>query len=258
MRFRPCIDLHEGKVKQIVGSTLKDLEGVGPKENFVSERPPRYYARLFKEDGLRGGHVIMLGPGNEDAAEEALRAWPGGLQIGGGINDENAALWLDKGAEAVIVTSFCFKDGHFIEERVRRLIKKIGKDRLVLDISCRQRGDGHYYVVTDRWQRFTELRVNQETLEFLGGMCKEFLVHGVDVEGKCGGIEERLIEILGKYSPIPTTYAGGIRSMEDIDTISRLGRNRIDFTVGSALDIFGGKHLKYKEVVRVTREQYGG
>ncbi len=256
MRFRPCIDLHEGKVKQIVGSTLRDLEGVGPEENFVSERPPSYYAELFKKDGLRGGHVIMLGPGNEEAAEEALRAWPGGLQIGGGITDENAALWLDRGADAVIVTSFCFKDGRFIEERVKRLIKKIGRDGLVLDLSCRRREDGHYYVVTDRWQRFTELRVDQETLEFLGGMCREFLVHGVDVEGKCAGVEEDLIEILGKYSPIPTTYAGGIRSMEDLETISRLGRNRIDFTVGSALDIFGGRFLRYEEVVRVTRDRY--
>ncbi len=256
MRFRPCIDLHEGKVKQIVGSTLRDLEGVGPEENFVSERSPSYYAELFKKDGLRGGHVIMLGPGNEEAAEEALRAWPGGLQIGGGITDENAALWLDRGADAVIVTSFCFKDGRFIEERVKRLIKGIGREGLVLDLSCRRREDGHYYVVTDRWQRFTELRVDKDTLEFLGGMCREFLVHGVDVEGKCAGVEEDLIEILGKYSPIPTTYAGGIRSMEDLETISRLGKNRIDFTVGSALDIFGGRFLRYEEVVQVTRDRY--
>lgn len=250
MRFRPCIDLHEGKVKQIIGSTLRDCEGVGPRENFVSEKPPSYYAELFKRDGLRGGHVIMLGPGNEASALEALSAWPGGMQIGGGITDENAGFWLDAGAEAVIVTSFCFSNGRFYEENLNKLISAIGKERLVLDLSCRRREDGNYYVVTDRWQRFTELKVDAKTLEYLGGFCLEFLVHGVDVEGKCAGIERELVEILGKYSPIPTTYAGGIRSLKDIQEIEEIGRGRIDFTVGSALDIFGGRFLKYHDLVR--------
>ncbi|OCC15838.1 Phosphoribosylformimino-5-aminoimidazole carboxamide ribotide isomerase [Dissulfuribacter thermophilus] len=250
MRFRPCIDLHEGKVKQIIGSTLRDSEGIGPRENFVSEKPPSYYAELFKRDGLRGGHVIMLGPGNEASALEALSAWPGGMQIGGGITDGNASYWLDAGAEAVIVTSFCFSNGKFHEENLKKLISGIGKERLVLDLSCRKREDGNYYVVTDRWQRFTELKVDAKTLEYLGGFCLEFLVHGVDVEGKCAGIERELVEILGKYSPIPTTYAGGIRSIKDIQEIEEIGRGRIDFTVGSALDIFGGKFLKYHDLVR--------
>ena len=250
MRFRPCIDLHEGRVKQIVGSTLKDDAQDALRENFVSDRPPSYYARLFRKDGLTGGHVIMLGPGNEEAAKEALSAWPGGLQIGGGITPDNASYWLDQGAQAVIVTSFCFSGGRFHEERLKALTKAIGKNRLVLDLSCRRADNSIYYVVTDRWQRFTNLPVNQDTLSRLSRWCLEFLVHGVDVEGRCAGIEEELVEILGSSSPIPVTYAGGIHSMEDIETIGRLGKGRLDFTVGSALNIFGGRLLSYEEIVR--------
>ena len=250
MRFRPCIDLHEGRVKQIVGATLSD-SGEGLQENFVSERPPAWFARLYREDGLTGGHVIMLGPGNEAAAAEALAAWPGGMQVGGGITADNARAWLDRGAAAVIVTSYVFREGRIERERLARLTAAVGRERLVLDLSCRRRGKD-YYIVTDRWQRFTEVRVEPETLEELSRHCAEFLVHAADVEGRCAGVAEDLAAMLGSHSPIPVTYAGGIGSMADIDLIEEAGRGRVDFTVGSALDIFGGR-LAYREVVERSR-----
>ena len=249
MRFRPCIDLHEGKVKQIVGGTLSDTGA--PAVNFVSDRSPAWYARRYREDGLQGGHVIMLGPGNEAAAREALAAWPGGLQVGGGITPANAAEWLDAGASHVIVTSFIFREGRLDEERLRALVRAVGRERLVLDLSCRKR-DGAYYVVTDRWQTFTETRVDAETLERLAGSCSEFLVHGVDVEGLRQGVDEELVALLAEASPIPCTYAGGVRSMEDLARIREAGKGRLDVTVGSALDLFGGD-LPYREVVAFCR-----
>ncbi len=245
MRFRPCIDLHGGKVKQIIGSTLRDKDKNGLIENFVSSMPPSYYANIFKKDNLVGGHVIMLGPNNKDAAIEAISAWPDGLQVGGGITAENASFWIEKGAMAVIVTSFCFKYGKFYEDNLKRLIDVVGRERLVLDLSCRKGADGRYYVVTDRWQNFTEMAVSEDTLNYLGDYCCEFLVHGVDVEGKCMGIEDDLVKLLGASSPIPATYAGGIQGLEDIEKIKEFGCGRIDFTVGSALDIFGGNLLRY-------------
>ncbi len=247
MKFRPCIDLHNGVVKQIVGSTLED-DKTTLKENFVADKPPSYFANLFKKDQLYGGHLIMLGPGNEAAAKEALAAWPGGLQVGGGITAENSSYWIDQGACAVIVTSYVFKDGKIHMERLNRLVETVGKDRLVLDLSCRKKGN-KYYIVTDRWQKFTDVEVNEQTLEHLSKYCFEFLVHGVDVEGKCQGVEEELVALLGRYSPIPTTYAGGIRSFDDIRLIGELGENRLDFTVGSALDIFGGSAMRYQDLV---------
>ncbi len=253
MRFRPCIDLHQGKVKQIVGSTLRD-GGEGPKENFVAEHPPSFFASMFKKDGLRGGHVIMLGPGNEAAAKEALGAWPGGLQVGGGINRENALAWIEAGADAVIVTSYVFESGQVRMDRLRSLADTVGTQRLVLDLSCRRR-EGRYYIVTDRWQRFTEVELGPRSLEFFGGFCKEFLVHGVDVEGKCAGIEEELVAMLARYSPVPSTYAGGVSSMEDILLIESVGEKRVDYTVGSALDIFGGRGLKYRKLVEFNRSR---
>jgi phosphoribosylformimino-5-aminoimidazole carboxamide ribotide isomerase len=251
--FRPCIDLHEGRVKQIVGGTLSDAPSA-LRTNFVSDRPSAYYAELYRRDGLAGGHVIMLGPGNEAAALEALRAYPGGLHVGGGIHLENAASYLKEGASHVIVTSWVFRDGRLDEERLTGLVRAIGKERLVLDLSCRRKGPD-YFVVTDRWQKFTELAIRAETLEKLAASCAEFLVHAVDVEGLCRGIDGELVELLGRYSPIPVTYAGGASSLRDLEEVTRLGRGRVDLTIGSALDIFGGAGVRYADVVEFNRRQ---
>jgi phosphoribosylformimino-5-aminoimidazole carboxamide ribotide isomerase len=250
MKFRPCIDLHNGVVKQIVGSTLSDQDSQGPVTNFTSEKPPEWYALKYKEDNLTGGHVIQLGKGNESAAKAALAVWPGGMQIGGGITIDNAAIWLDRGASAVIVTSWVFHGGIINIDRLEKLVKSIGKEHLVLDLSCRKK-ENAYMIVTDRWQTFTRERVNQELLDRLSNYCSEFLIHAVDVEGKCSGIEIELVKLLGAWDKIPLTYAGGIHSMEDIKLIEDLGKGHIDFTVGSALDIFGGKDLVYRELARL-------
>src|SRR5215204_109780 len=241
--FRPCIDLHQGKVKQIVGGTLAD-NPQHVRTNFVSDRPATWYAELYKRDGLRGGHVIMLGPGNEAPARDALGIYPGGLQVGGGITDDNATNWLENGASHVIVTSWIFRDGALDWTRLEALLKRVGRERLVLDLSCRRRGDD-YMVVTDRWQKFTDLAVNRQTLENLAGYCAEFLVHAVDVEGLCSGIDGQLVSKLGEWSPIPATYAGGAKSIHDLEEVNLLGGGKIDLTIGSALDIFGGTGVKY-------------
>jgi phosphoribosylformimino-5-aminoimidazole carboxamide ribotide isomerase len=246
MKFRPCIDLHDGKVKQIVGSTLDDRNPQQVEVNFEADASPAWYAELYRRDNLTGGHVIMLGPGNDAAAREALAAYPGGMQIGGGINIDNAACWLECGADKVIATSWVFVDGRLHTERLQQLIKKIGRDKLVLDLSCRRR-DGKYYIVTDRWQRFTSLEVNRETLAALSSSCAEFLIHAVDVEGMQSGVDRELLEIMAAHCEIPATYAGGIRSFDDIAVIETAGSGRIDFTVGSALDIFGGS-LPYRDL----------
>ena len=245
--FRPCIDLHEGKVKQIVGGTL----GAGPgrlQTNFVSDRPAAWYAELYRRDGLKGGHVIMLGPGNDAEARAALRAYPGGLQVGGGVNLGNARSWLEAGASHVIVTSWVFRGGQVDWERLEQLVEAVGKSRLVLDLSCRRRGEG-YFVVTDRWQKFTDLAISRESLEKLSAWCAEFLIHAVDVEGQCRGIDQELVSNLGWWSPIPTTYAGGASSLGDLETVTRIGQGRIDLTIGSALDIFGGSGVRYQDAV---------
>jgi len=250
--FRPCIDLHEGKVKQIVGGTLaSDAEGL--RTNFVSDRPAAWYAELYKRDGLLGGHVILLGPGNEGQALSALRAYPGGLQLGGGVSAENARSWLDAGASHVIVTSWVFREGKVDWQRLAEIVRLVGKERLVLDLSCRRRGTD-YVVVTDRWQRFTEISLNPESLQTFAKSCAEFLVHAVDVEGLCRGIDNELVSKLGEWSPIPATYAGGASSLGDLEEVTRLGRGRIHLTIGSALDIFGGAGVKYKELVALNRK----
>jgi phosphoribosylformimino-5-aminoimidazole carboxamide ribotide isomerase len=251
--FRPCIDLHEGKVKQIVGGTLSDALGQ-LRTNFISDRPASWFAELYRRDGLKGGHVIMLGSDNDDAARSALAAFPGGMHVGGGINVENARAWLEAGASHVIVTSWVFREGHMDEQRLRELVKTIGKDRLVLDLSCRRREDD-YFVVTDRWQKFTDLKITRETLQALAASCAEFLVHAVDVEGLCRGVDGELVSRLGNWSPIPTTYAGGANSLADLETVTRLGQGRVDLTIGSALDIFGGTGVRYEDVVAFNRRQ---
>ena len=249
--FRPSIDLHEGKVKQIVGGTLGEA---GLRTNFVSDKSAAAFAELYRRDALFGGHVIMLGPGNDTAARGALAAFPGGLHIGGGINAANARQWLDAGASQVIVTSWVFREGHVDWTRLEELVKLIGKDKLVLDLSCRRR-DGKYFVVTDRWQKFTDLEVDAATLQKFSGHCAEFLIHAVDVEGLCHGIDRELVTRLGQWTPIPMTYAGGASTLADLETVTRLGNGKVDLTIGSALDIFGGTGVKYADCVAFNNRQ---
>jgi phosphoribosylformimino-5-aminoimidazole carboxamide ribotide isomerase len=253
--FRPCIDLHEGKVKQIVGGSLThDPQTL--RTNFVSDQSSGWFARLFKSDGLGGGHVIMLGPGNEAAAREALGAFPGGLQVGGGINAGNAADFLEAGASHVIVTSWIFREGRLDRERLGQMVAAIGKSRLVLDLSCRRK-DGRHFVVTDRWQKFTELEIGPESLSELAQSCAEFLVHAADVEGLRQGMDLELIDKLGQWSPLPTTYAGGAKSLQDLEDTWRRSGGKIDLTIGSALDIFGGTGVRYAEAVEFNRRHAG-
>lgn len=249
--FRPCIDLHEGKVKQLVGGTLSD-DSSRTKTNFVADHSAAWYAELYKNDNLRGGHVIMLGPGNEAEARSALCAFPSGLQIGGGINAENARDWLSAGASHIIVTSWVFRDGKVDWERLKQISDLVGKNRLVIDLSCRRR-DGDYFVVTDRWQKFTEVILSSESVGKFAEWCSEFLVHAVDVEGLCRGIDQELVSKLGDWVTIPTTYAGGANSLADLDLVTRLGRGKIDLTIGSALDIFGGSGVRYKDLIEFNR-----
>ena len=252
MRFRPCIDIHNGCVKQIVGGSLAD-KGNKAQDNFVSEQDGSYYGELYKSRGLTGGHIIILNPvGSEfyekdlQQAYSALSSFEGGLQIGGGINDKNAAGFLDKGASHVIVTSFVFRNGEIDEHNLTLMKNAVGKDRLVLDLSCRKRGED-YYIVTDRWQKFTDTRLCPETIERLRNSCDEFLIHAVDVEGKAKGIEDDVARMLGDIEDMPATYAGGISSFDDLEKLKVLGKGRVDFTIGSAIDIFGG-NMSFEEV----------
>ncbi len=250
--FRPCIDLHEGQVKQIVGGSLTS-DAAALRTNFVSHRPASWFAALYRQDDLRGGHVIMLGPGNESAAREALGAFPGGFHVGGGVNAGNARTWLDAGASHVIVTSWVFREGRLDQERLAAMVRTVGRERLVLDLSCRVR-DGRYFVVTDRFQKFTELELGRQVLEALAGSCAEFLVHAVDVEGLCRGIDEELVARLGEWTPLPMTYAGGARSLADLERVTKLGKGRVDLTIGSALDLFGGTGVTYADCVAFNRQ----
>ena len=247
-KFRPCIDLHQGRVKQIVGGSLRD-DGTAPTENFVAEQPAGWFAQKFRADSLTGGHVIMLGAGNDVAAHEALAAWPGGLQVGGGITAGNAAAWLDAGASHVIVTSALFDEhGHYQAAALTELVKAVGREHLVIDLSCRRTLDG-WSVAMNRWQTLTQLPVNHATLDHLAPSCAEFLIHAADVEGLCRGIDADLVALLGTWGKTPVTYAGGAASMADLNLIEQAGHGRVDVTVGSALDIFGGNRLCYEELV---------
>lgn len=254
MKFRPCIDIHNGAVKQIVGGSLAD-KGNKAQDNFVSEQDGGYYGELYKSCGLTGGHIIILNPAGSEFYEKdleqaysALRAFEGGLQIGGGINDKNAAGFLDRGASHVIVTSFVFRNGEIDEHNLTLMKNAVGKSRLVLDLSCRKRGED-YYIVTDRWQKFTDTKLCRDTIERLRDSCDEFLIHAVDVEGKARGIEDGVARMLGDIEDMPATYAGGISSFDDLEKLKILGRGRVDFTIGSALDIFGGD-MSFEKVVQ--------
>ena len=254
MRFRPCIDLHQGRVKQIVGSTLRD--GAVPVTNFEAAQPPAYFAAMYRRDGLPGGHVILLGPGNDAAAAEALAAFPGGLQVGGGITPETAAGWIRRGADKVIVTSYIFEEGVLSLPRLEKLAAAVGRDRLVLDLSCKSDGADGYRVAINRWQTLTGLRVNRETFDRLSAYCAEFLIHAVDVEGMRRGVDEPLLRLLAAECATPVTYAGGVRHLPDLDRVEVLGNGRVDVTIGSALDIFGGT-LPYADVVAWDQRHRG-
>ncbi|KAI7786556.1 hypothetical protein LA080_003285 [Diaporthe eres] len=261
--FRPCIDLHSGQVKQIVGGTLDDKTPGSLKTNFVSPHPPAHFAALYRDNDLRGAHVIMLGPGNADAAREALAAWPGGLQVGGGINDSNAAKWIAAGADKVIITSFLFPGGRFSQPRLDAVLGALGGDRekLVIDLSCRrQQGEGadaepRWFVAMDKWQTITDMEVNQESIKQLEPYCSEFLIHAADNEGLQRGVDEHLITKLSQWCSIPVTYAGGGRNLQDLDNVARLSRGTVDLTIGSALDCFGGSGVRLDECVEWNRRQ---
>lgn len=257
MKFRPCIDIHNGKVKQIVGSSLRD-DGNHSVDNFVSDRDGDYYASLYKADGLAGGHIILLNPEGSEYYEAdcrqaflALSEFPGGMQIGGGMNADNAARFIEAGASHVIVTSYVFKDGQIHFENLKKLVDAVGKEHIVLDLSCRRKEDS-YYIVTDRWQKFTDVAVTHEVLDMLSQYCDEFLIHAVDVEGKSAGIDRELVALIGSWEGIPVTYAGGVKSFEDLRLLDEASQGRLDVTIGSALDLFGGS-LEYRKVVEYCK-----
>ncbi len=271
MQFRPCIDIHNGKVKQIVGSSLKDM-GNQAEENFVSEQDAAFYAKMYQADGIKGGHIILLNAADSEYFEAtrqqaiaALQAYPKGLQIGGGITAENASSYIEEGASHVIVTSYVFKDGKINYDNLHKLVNAVGKEQVVLDLSCRyldgqtilegeiQPREAGYYVVTDRWQKFTSEKVSLDLLDELSQYCDEFLIHAVDVEGKQNGIEPMLVKLLGSWGKCPMTYAGGVRSFEDLKQLDELGNHKLHVTIGSALDLFGGD-LKYKDVLAYIQE----
>lgn len=259
MRFRPCIDIHNGKVKQIVGGSLKD-QGDFARENFVSEQDAAFYAALYRKQKLLGGHIILLNQASSPYYEEtkrqaklALSEYPDGMQIGGGVTEKNAWEFLDAGASHVIVTSYAFRDGQIYYENLEKLVREVGRERLVLDLSCRRKGDA-YYIVTDRWQKFTQVRLDRKLLDELYGFCDEFLVHAADVEGKAAGIETEVASLLGEWGKCPVTYAGGVGSYDDLELLRQLGRNRLDVTVGSALDLFGGE-LSYQKVLKLCSDE---
>lgn len=259
MEFRPCIDIHNGKVKQIVGGSLNDTSDK-VQENFVSGQDAAYFADLYRDAGLRGGHIILLNSVESSfysvtkaEAVRALRAYPGGMQIGGGITPDNAEEFLEAGASHVIVTSYVFREGEIHYERLKKLQKMVGKERLVLDLSCRKTSKG-YMIATDRWQKMTNVRVNEKLLAELSEFCDEFLIHAVDVEGRSEGVEEELVRLLGCYEGKPVTYAGGVHSYEDLRLLKQLGKERLNVTVGSALDLFGGP-LQWERVLEICSLQ---
>ncbi|KAH9859916.1 Histidine biosynthesis bifunctional protein hisB [Plenodomus lingam] len=255
-RFRPCIDLHAGSVKQIVGGTLNTTTPDVLKTNWTSDHPSAYYADLYKQHELAGAHVIMLGPGNEQAAEEALKAWPGGMQVGGGITEKNAHEWIERGAEKVIITSYLFPDSKFSKQRLDAVLAALDNDKskLVIDLSCRRKDD-KWFVATNKWQTITDFELNQESISLLEPYCAEFLIHAADVEGLQRGIDHELVSRLAEWCSIPVTYAGGGRSIADLELVKELSKGKVDLTIGSALDIFGGQGVKFEDCVKWNKAQ---
>lgn len=253
-RFRPCIDLHAGQVKQIVGGTLSTRES-DLKTNYISSHPAGYFAQLYRDADLLGAHVIMLGPGNEAAAKEALAAWPGHLQVGGGITDTNANEWIDAGAERVIITSFLFPNGRFSLDRLKSVLSSLGDDtsKLVIDLSCRRKGDT-WFVAMNKWQTITEMEITKESISMLEPYCSEFLIHAADNEGLQQGIDTDLIRKLAEWCTIPVTYAGGARTVEDLDLVKQCSDGKVDLTIGSALDVFGGSGAKFEDCVKWNQD----
>lgn len=259
MEFRPCIDIHNGKVKQIVGSSLQDRDNEAV-ENFISLQDAAWYASLYREKEITGGHIILLNPPDSDyyaatkeQALKALSAYRGGMQIGGGITADNAAEFIQAGASHVIVTSYVFRDGRIHYENLEKLGKAVGRERIVLDLSCKKTKEG-YVIVTDRWQRMTREIITESLLDRLAGACSEFLVHAVDVEGKSEGIEEELAVLLGSWGRKPVTYAGGVHNFEDLRKLDHAGKGKLNVTIGSALDLFGGD-MKFEEILEYTKKR---
>lgn len=253
MEFRPCIDIHNGQVKQIIGGSLKD-EMDQAVENFISEYCAADYAKIYQKRGLKGGHIILLNSvessyyaTTKEQALSALRAYPGGLQVGGGITATNAKEFIDAGASHVIVTSFAFKNGMIHYDHLEALVDAVGREHLVLDLSCKKKEEG-YVIVTDRWQKESKEILDNELLEVLSQYCDEFLIHAVDVEGKNNGIELDLVKRLSKWTKRPITYAGGVHNFEDLDLLMRYGEGNINVTIGSALDLFGGS-MEFEKVL---------
>lgn len=250
-KFVGCIDLHDGQVKQIVGGTLKDNDD-SLETNFVSKYPPSYYAQLYLKNRIEGCHVIKLGPNNDAAAMEALNAAPGFLQVGGGINDENCLQWLEK-ASKIIVTSWLFtKEGTFLMDRLQLLSNKCGPDRIVVDLSCRRTPDSKWVVAMNKWQTLTTLELNKETFTELSKYTDEFLIHAADVEGLCKGIETDLVTKLYEWTKdinkeVKIVYAGGAKSISDLELVDKLSNGTVDLTYGSSLDIFGGKLVRFQD-----------
>lgn len=262
MQFRPCIDIHNGKVKQIVGSSLRD-EGDSALENFVAGYDADYFANIYKKNKIEGAHVILLNGIDSPYYEEtkrqalsALKAYPGHMQIGGGITAENAPAWIEAGAQKVIVTSYVFQDGKFCADRMKKLVAAVGKERIVLDVSCRKKNGAHI-IVTNRWQNDTDMEVNSENLEYLSEFASEFLIHATDVEGKQGGIEQELVQMLGEFEKCPVTYAGGVHFFEDLALIAKLGRLKVHATIGSALSLYGGT-MDFEQVLTYVKKLNGG
>ncbi|KAL2888072.1 1--5-imidazole-4-carboxamide isomerase [Ceratocystis lukuohia] len=235
-RFRPCIDLHAGQVKQIVGGTL-DSSTSSLQTNFVSPHPPAYFSKLYRDNKLDGAHVIMLGPGNTEAAKEALAAWRGGLQV--------------------IITSYLFPEGKFSQARLDAVLAalKNDKSKLVIDLSCRRTRENGWHVAMNKWQTLTDMEVNQESISALEPYCSEFLIHAADNEGLQKGVDEALVQRLAEWCSIPVTYAGGGRNLNDLELVKRLSAGKVDLTIGSALDCFGGSGVKLEECVTWNHAQ---
>ncbi|KAH9448534.1 hypothetical protein MJO28_014991 [Puccinia striiformis f. sp. tritici] len=252
--FRACLDLHAGQVKQIVGGSLDLREPDKLQTNFESSQPIEYYTDLYRQHQLTGTHLIKLGPANDEVARRGLESWPGQIQVGGGINLDNAQDWLDAGASKVIVTSYLFPDQKLDTDRLRKLTERIGKNQLVIDLSCK-RVRSSWMVAMNQWTTLTDTEVNQATLDDLSESCSEFLIHAADYEGLCQGIDTELVQRLGEWAKIPVTYAGGAKAASDLSLVDSLSNGKVDLTFGSSLDIFGGQLVKFDDLVKWNRLQ---